>query len=368
MKLVIPKNYLTEGISIVSRAVPSKTTMTILECILIDASGSDIRLIANDMELGIQTTVYGVIEERGIIAVNAQIFSNIIRKLPDADVVITTQGEKVSIVCDKAKFAIMGKSGEDFVYLPAVEKNEEIRISQFSLRDMIGKTIFSISGNESNGMMTGELLEIRRNFLRMVALDGHRIAIRSMELADSYQDHKVIIPGKTLNEISKILSGDTERMVSIYFTDRHVLFEFDGTIVVSRLIEGEYYRIDKMLSTSYTTKVTVNRKDFFGCIDRAMLLVKEEDKKPVIIMIRDDSMEMRINTAIGSMDEVLNITREGVNMNIGFNPKFLIDALRVIDDEEINLYMVNPKAPCFIRDEEGRYCYLILPVNFINID
>ena len=368
MKLVIPKNYLAEGISIVSRAVPSKTTMTILECILVDASGADIKLIANDMELGIQTTVPGIIEERGIIALNAQIFSNIVRKLPDADVIIRTDGEKVSIVCDKSKFAIMGRSGTDFVYLPAVEKNEEIRISQFSLRDMIARTIFSISGNESNGMMTGELLEIRRNNLRMVALDGHRIAIRSMELSDSYQDHKVIIPGKTLNEISKILSGDTERMVSIYFTDRHVLFEFDGTIVVSRLIEGEYYRIDKMLSTSYTTKVTVNRKDFYGCIDRALLLVKEADKKPVIIMVREDSMEMKINTVIGSMDEVLYTVRTGNDMNIGFNPKFLIDALRAIDDEEITLYMVNPKAPCFIRDEEGRYCYLILPVNFISVD
>jgi DNA polymerase-3 subunit beta len=217
-------------------------------------------------------------------------------------------------------------------------------------------------------MMTGELLEIRDNRLRMVALDGHRIAIRNVELNNSYEDRKVIVPGKTLNEISKILSGDTDKFVSIYFTDKHALFEFDDTIVVSRLIEGEYYRIDKMLSSSYQTRVNVQRKEFLSCIDRATLLFKEEDKKPVIIMIGEDSMELKINTTLGSMDEIIEISKDGDDMNIGFNPKFLIDALRAIDSEEITLYLVSPKAPCFIRDVEETYCYLILPVNFITID
>lgn len=368
MKLRIAKSYLAHGIQTVSKAVPNKTTMSILECILIDASGTDIRLIANDMELGIQTTVPGIIEQRGIIAVNAQIFSNIVRKLPDNDVEIVTNGEKITITCEKAKFTILGKDGTDFAYLPDIQRNNEIIISQFTLRDLITRTIFSISGNESNGMMTGELLEIRDNKLRVVALDGHRIAIRNAELANSYEDRKVIIPGKTLSEIAKILPGDTEKTVSIFFTDKHALFEFDDTIVVSRLIEGEYYRIDRMLSTSYQTKVTVQRRELINCIDRATLLVKEEDKKPVILMISDGSMELKINTTLGSMDEIIEIDKEGADMNIGFNPKFLIDALRAIDEDEITVYLVSPKAPCFIRDEENTYCYLILPVNFITID
>ena len=234
--------------------------MSILECILIDASGNDIRLIANDMELGIETKVAGLILSRGIIAVDAQIFSSIVRKLPDDDVVIFTEGEKITITCQKAKFTILGKDGADFAYLPEIEKKNEVKVSQFTLRDLINRTIFSISGNESSGMMTGELMEIRDNRLRMVALDGHRIAIRNVELSNSYEDRKVIVPGKTLNEISKILSGDTDKFVNIYFTEKHALFEFDDTIVVSRLIEGEYYRIDKMLSSSYQTRVNVQRK------------------------------------------------------------------------------------------------------------
>ena len=344
MELRIAKSYLSQGIQIVSKAVPSKTTMSILEC------------------------VAGLILSRGIIAVDAQIFSSIVRKLPDDDVVIFTEGEKITITCQKAKFTILGKDGADFAYLPEIEKKNEVKVSQFTLRDLINRTIFSISGNESSGMMTGELMEIRDNRLRMVALDGHRIAIRNVELSNSYEDRKVIVPGKTLNEISKILSGDTDKFVNIYFTEKHALFEFDDTIVVSRLIEGEYYRIDKMLSSSYQTRVNVQRKEFLSCIDRATLLVKEEDKKPVIIMISDDNMEMKINTTLGSMDEVIEITKDGADMNIGFNPKFLIDALRAIDSEEITLYLVSPKAPCFIRDAEETYCYLILPVNFITID
>ena len=167
-----------------------------------------------------------------------------------------------------------------------------------------------------------------------------------------------------MNEISKILSGETDRDVSIFFTDNHVVFEFDSTTVVSRLIEGEYFRIDQMLSSDYETKVTINKKEFLSCIDRATLLVKEGEKKPIIINITDGSMELKINSAIGSMNEQIDIEKAGKDLMIGFNPRFLIDALRVIDDEQVTIYLVNPKAPCFIRNDENSYIYLILPVNF----
>ena len=368
MKIRISRDDLIKAVQIVSRAVPNKTTMSIMQCIMINATGTEICLVANDMELGIQTVAQGIILERGMIAVDAQIFSNIIRKLPDNDVSIETTGEKVMIRCENAKFAILGRDGSDFTFLPEIDRSIGIRLSQFTLRDMITRTIFSISGNESNGMMTGELMEIVDHSIRMVALDGHRIAMRRSGLREMYENHKIIIPGKTLLEISRILSGDTESMVDIFFTDKHVLFTFENTIVVSRLIEGDYYKIDKMLSSSYKTKVICRRKEILDCLDRATLLVKEEDKKPVIIMIREDEMELRINTTLGSMDEVIPIRKEGEDLNIGFNPKFLIDALRAVEEEEVTLYMVSPKAPCFIRDAEDMYCYLVLPVNFITID
>ena len=161
-------------------------------------------------------------------------------------------------------------------------------------------------------------------------------------LKDSYDSIKVVVPGKTLNEVSKIISGGTDDEVRLYFTENHVLFEFDDTIVVSRLIEGEYFRIDQMLNSDYDTKLTVNKKEMLSCIDRTTMLIKDSDKKPIIIGITDHSMEVKLNSAYGSMKEELAIDKRGKDILIGFNPKFLIDALRVIDDEMINIYMINP--------------------------
>ena len=365
MKLICSKSELLKSVNISLKAVPSKTTMPILECILIDASSGNIKFTSNDMELGIETQVKGIVEERGIVALDAKIFADIIRKLPDNDVIISTDERlNTTIVCEKAKFTIPGKDGEDFSYLPVIEKNDCITISQFTLKEVIRQTIFSIAANENNKLMTGEVFEIKNNIMKVLSLDGHRIDIRKITLKESYSDKKVIVPGKTLSEISRILSGETEDMVDIFFAENHIVFEFDDTVVVSRLIEGEYFRIDQMLSSDYETKIHVNKREFLDCIDRASLLVKEGDKKPIIIDISDGSMQLTIHSQIGSMDEDVDIEKEGKDILIGFNPRFLMDALRVIDDEEITIYLVNPKAPCFIKDEEENYIYLILPVNF----
>ena len=364
MKLVFRHSDLQESVSIVMKAVPTRTTMPILECILIDASFDTIRFVSNDMELGIETQVNGEILERGKIALDAKIFSDIVRKLPGSDVTIETNDRDLAVItCEKAKFAIPGKPGDDFSGLPVIERNDCITISQYSLREVIRQTIFSIAPNENNKLMTGELFEIRGNYLKVVALDGHRIAIRNLELQDSCADRKVVVPGKTLSEISKILSGEMDEMVTVYFSENHMLFEFGKTLVLTRLIEGEYFRIDQMLSSDYETKITVNRMQFMNCIDRATLLVRESDKMPVIFDIADDSMELRIDTQLGSMNEFLEAEKTGRDIVIGFNPKYLLDALRATEDEEVSLYFVNAKAPCFIRDDRQSYIYLILPVN-----
>ncbi|MBD5547715.1 MAG: DNA polymerase III subunit beta [Lachnospiraceae bacterium] len=369
MKLVCSKANLLNGVQIVSKAVPNKTTMSILECILIDATGKNIKLIANDMELGIETTIEGDVVEKGQIALDAKILLDIVRKLPDNEVTMETDKSfKTNITCEKARFTIIGKSGEDFSYLPSIEKIDFITVSQFTLKEVVRQTIFSISDNDTNKLMGGELFDISGDTLKVVSLDGHRISIRKIELKDNYPSRKVVVPGKTLNEVSKILSGDTDKDVNIFFTGKHILFEFDNTIVVSRLIEGEYFKIDQMLSSDYETKVTINKKELLECIDRATLLVKEGDKKPIIMNITDEMMELKINSTVGSMNEEIDITKQGKDLMIGFNPKFMIDALRVIDDEQVDIYLVNPKAPCFIRDTAENYIYLILPVNFTTVN
>ena len=293
MKLVCSKSNLLNGVQIVSRAVPNKTTMSILECILIDASNGIITLTANDMDMGIETVIEGDIVESGVIALDAKIFLEIVRKLPDSFITIDTDASyKTLITCEKAKFTIVGKSGEDFSYLPMVEKEESIVISQFSLKEMVRQTIFSISDNDNNKLMTGELFEINGDELKIVSSDGHRISIRKIALREIYEHRKVIVPGKTLNEVSKILPGGADSDLTVYFTDKHIVFEFDNTVVVSRLIEGEYFSIDRMLSGDYETKVRVNKKELLNCIDRATLLTREGDRKPIVINISDEGLSL----------------------------------------------------------------------------
>ncbi len=368
MKLICSKANLLNGVNTVSKAVPNKTTMSILECILIDASEDRIRLIANDTELGIETVITGIIEEKGKIALDAKILLDIVRKLDDQDVSIECDSSlKTYITCGKAKFTIIGKPADEFTYLPKVEKIDSISVSQFTLKEIIRQTIFSIADNDNNKIMTGELFEVSGDVLKVVSLDGHRISIRKINLKTSYPSKKVIVPGKTLNEISKILSGDTNKEVNIFFTGKHIIFEFDETVVVSRLIEGEYFKIDQMLSSDYETKMSINKKELLDSIDRATLLVKEGDKKPIIMNITEDNIELKMNSTVGSMNEDISVKKQGKDLMIGFNPKFMIDALRVIDDEEIDIYFVNPKAPCFIKNSEESYTYLVLPVNFTTV-
>ncbi len=365
MHIICDKSKLIEGMNIVMKAIPGKTTMMILECVVIEVKDNQIKLIANDLQLGIETLIDGEIKQEGSVAVGAKVFFEIIRKLPSDNVSITVDEDyHMNISCGKAKFNIMAKATDEFPYLPNIVKDKNVNISQFTLKDIIRQTVFSISDNENAKVMTGELFEIHDSELKVVSLDGHRISIRKVKLNQSYDDVSVIIPGKTLIEISKIINGGMDDEVSIFFTDKHVLFEFEDTIVLSRLIEGEYYKIDKMLSTDYEMKVTVNKREMLECIDRSTLLLKESDKKPVIIDVQDDYMKFAMNSAIGSMDEDIDASKEGKDILIGFNPRFLMDALRVIDEDEITMYMINPKAPCFIRDQEETYIYLILPVNF----
>ena len=242
MKISIRKSNLLQGINIVSKAVSNKTTHPILSCILVEAAGGVIKLTANDMEIGIESYVDGTVIEDGKVALEAKLFSDFIRKLPDSDITIESDKDsKTLIKCERLEFNIPGKSGEDFSNLPVVSKDKFITISQFALREVINQTIFSISDNENNKLMTGELFEVSNNKLSVVSLDGHRISIRYIELKGDNSDIKVVVPGKSLSDISKIMNGGVDDPVNIYFTDNNILFEFDNTKVVSRLIEGEYF-------------------------------------------------------------------------------------------------------------------------------
>ena len=365
MKIVCNKSDLLKGVNISLRAVPTRTTMSILECILIDATESEIKLTSNDMELGIETVIEGEIIERGKAAIDAKFLSEIIRKLPDSEITLETDDNYVAtITCEKSVFTIPGKDGDDFSYLPYIERDNSIVISQFDLKEVIRQTIFSIGDNSNNVIMTGELFEVTDNELKVVSLDRYRVSVRNVKLNNTYENIKVIVPGKTLNELVKIIPGDAQSEVTLYFTTNHIVFDLDNTVVISRLIEGQFFKINQMITKDHESKITINKKEFLDCLDRATLLVKEGNKKPVILDITDGSIKINIVSPIGKMNEEIDIEKEGKDIKIGFDPKFIIDALRVIDDEVVTMYFMNSKAPCTIRDEESKYIYLVLPVNY----
>lgn len=366
MKIQCSKQSLINGVNIVSKAVPSKTSMSILQCILINTDNNVITLTANDTELGIETKIEGNILEYGKIALDAKFFSEIVRKLPDSMVTIQVMDNNETIItCEKAKFTLSGKDGEEFVALPKINRVNNVLISDFSLKEIIKQTIFCVGQNSSNQIMNSELFSIKGDNLEVVALDGHRIAYRKIKLKNTYPDLKVIIPGKTLNEIERILTGDSNKDILIYFERNHVLFEMDETIIVSRLVEGSYFEYEKMLTNDYETKIKVNRKDIFNCIDRSTLLLREGEKKPIIFEVRNGNINFSIRTLVGEMSEDLPVEISGSDIDIAFNPQFYLDTLKVLEDEVIDIYMMSPKNPCIIRNSDDSYVYLILPVNFV---
>lgn len=370
MKIKLRKSDLLQAVNIAGRAIPVKTTMPILTCFLIEVLNDGIYFSANDTELAVRTRIIPEkceIFETGSVALEARLLSEIVRKISleeSAEVMITSDGSLVEISSGNSLFRIQEKDPEQFPELPGVNEDKMITLSQYTLREIIRETIFSVAANDSNKMMTGELFEMKDGNLRVVSLDGHRISIRNTTLNGDAPEVKAIIPGKTLNEIAKVIADDNEKKVNLYFDQSFVSFRFEETIMVSRLIDGEFFRIDSMLSNDYETKIVVNKREFLSSVERASILISESDKKPLILKIEDDTLNLRVNSQTGFLDDVLRTEKSGKNLMIAFNPRFLLDSLRAIDEENVTLYMTSPKAPCFIRDENNTYIYLILPVNF----
>ena len=363
MKIICSKSDLITGTGIALRAVPSKTTMPILGSLLITAE-EVITITSNDNDMGITTIVSGIINEKGRIAVEARLFSDIIRKLPESDITIMADyNNKVTISCEKSIFHLNGNDANEFPDLPDAESIGHFSISEFTLKEIIRQTIFSIAVSDVASIMKGELFSVSDNLLKAVSLDSHRISIRNERLTEQYPKASVIVPGKTLNEISRILSGNVEDMVDVSFDKKFIKFFFKGTVVISRLIEGEFFDVDRMISSDYSTELRINKNDLLSNIDQAASMVREGDRKPVVFEIRDDFVNIDVTTSLGSMSSRIDAVKKGNDIVIGFNPKFFMDALRVIDDEEVAMYFVNSNAPCFIRNDAGDYVFIILPVN-----
>jgi len=367
MRLSIEKEKFLNSLSIVGKAISNKPTLNTSGCILIDATKGFIRLLSNNEDMAIQSLVEGEIIEEGMIGVDARLLTDIVRKFPEGNIFFYFNEKddedliQLNIKSENIEFNISGKNGYLFNDLPEIERDVKLEISQYALKDIIRRTIFCTSVSAVNKVLEGELFIIKNGNLRVESVEQSRVAIRQIEINNTEIDERVIIKGTSLNELIKIISDDTEAMIDMYFMKNNVVFEFDNNIIVMRLIEGNFFDSSNLKYNDYITKVEINKKNLIECLDRTTLIAKDGDKKSVKLSIEDNNLNVSVISQIGSINENIEILKEGDDIDINFNPKLFIDALRAIDEENITFYLLGKKFPCFIR-KEGIYNYVVLPV------
>ena len=364
MKIKVMRDHFVTALSIAVKAVTTKATMPILSNVLIDASLDEIKITGNDLELAIQTIVAGDILEKGIIAIDAKMLLDVIRKMPNDMVTLETdEAFNVHIKCLKTKLDIAGKSGNEYPFIPILEESQSFELSQKSLKEMIRYTMIAISNDTSNKIMTGAHMKTEEGNMWMTALDGHRIARRHLSIEDKSINSDLIIPGKSLAEISKVLKDDDTSIVTISFSKNHISFELGETMIVSRLIEGMYLKVDKIINAEYKLRVEMDRKQFLESIDRATLLVNDAGGRPLILSFEDMMLNLEMVSKIGTLNESILIQKDGENLKIGFNPRLIADALKIMNDETIIMYLNTKSTPAIIEDVGSTYKYFVLPVN-----
>lgn len=364
MLIICSRNDLLKAVGIVSKAVSVRTTMPILEDILLEANGNTLTLLGNDLEMGIQTSIEAVVRSEGSVAVNARMFGEIIRRLPDEDVKLeTTDDNRMSIECARSVFTVGTLSGKDFPRLPEIKREQEIMIPQSVLRNMITNTIFSIAAeNSGRPVLTGELFDIRGGYLYIVAVDGFRISMRRCKV-QCQEEFKVTVPGKALSEINKILETEEDSLATISFTGKHAMFKMNETIVLTRLLEGSFLNYERNLQMDFKTTVKVNRREMADSVDRAALISRESKNSPIRLEIEDGKIVITSNAETGTSREEVPVEIDGEGLTIAFNPKYYLDALKASEGDEIIIKFASPLTPCIIQATEGEdFKYFILPI------
>lgn len=366
MKFICTKSELEQAISIVQKAVKSNSTKPILDGILIQASNNKVMLTGYDLETGIEADVDSDVFEAGAVVANSKIFGEIIRKLPEESITIKSNDKnKLTIESGVAEFNINGNSADEYPKIPVIDNNDKIIMPQAVLKRMINNVIFAVSRDDTRPALTGCLLESDGKYATMVALDGFRMAVRKEELGDDFPLMNFLIPGKALSESAKIFDGKNEEEVIIYSSNNHLLFDIGNVRVVSRLIIQPYVNYSSLIQNSAKTVMNINRKLLLDAIERASLIIMNEERRfPVQVSMSDnETIVISANTDAGNLKEEISASISGDLIDIDFNARFFIDALKNIDDEMIKIEFNGALGPCIVRPIEGEaYVYLILPI------
>ena len=367
MKIVCYKENILKALNSVVKGVASKTTMPILEGILIQTNDNEIKLTSYDLEIGIEYIMECEVKEQGSTVVNAIMFNEIIKKLPDTEIYISlNENNLLEIECEGSLYKLTTMNPDEFPELPKIEVENSIELEQNMLKNMIRKTIFAVSAEENRPIFTGCLFEVENNKLNVVAVDGFRLALRSIYLPTKVNDFKAVIPGRTLNEINKILLDSFDR-IRIGIAKNQALFEMENCKVVTRILDGEFLNYKSVIPNSWETRIKVNKNSLQNSFERISLIssssIEKEKKYPVKVSVDIGKITISCTNQTGDAKEEIYISTEGKNIEVGFNPKYFLDSLKVIEDEEVFVEFGTNISPCLIKSvENNEYVYMILPI------
>lgn len=366
MKFSCLRTDLSNAVSNVSRAVSTKSSIPALEGILIKAYGEKINISGYDLEIGITTDMEATIQQQGEIVVGAKLFSEIVRKLPEEIVCIETDERMVTyITSGQSSFQIIGMSSVEYPDLPVFESTDVINIEAKILKEMIRQTVYAVSDNKAKPIYTGSLFELSENSMKIIAVDGFRMAIRE-ETVESESNTSFVVPGKTQNEVLKLITDDEDN-VEIVVGQRHIMFKIKNYSIISRLIEGTFLDYKSTIPADAKTEIVINPRILVNAVERVSILNNEKIHSPVRCTFSNDEIKLLCATSVGRASDSVSVSIMGEDVEIGFNNKYLLDALKNCETDEVKIRLNGSVAPLIIKPvKSDSFIYLVVPMRLSN--
>jgi len=362
MKFSCEKATLLSAVAIAAKAASSKSPIPALEGILVETALDSIKLTGYDLKKAIYTKAEATVYENGSIILGAKIFGEIVRSLPEGTVVVKTEKNNVTITCENSEFSIIGSDAADYPELPTIESINGVSLPQGLLSKMIHETIFAVSDNEARPVYTGELFEISGDELTVVAVDGYRLALRKEKVEGAGADCSFIVPGTALSDLEKLCS-DTEDPISITLGSKHISFTIGDTVLISRRLEGEFLNYKKTVPNSFNVEITADRVFLQRTVERVSLIIDDKIKNPLRCTFGSNEIRIVCATALGKAEDTCMVEGSGGDLEIGFNNRYLLDALKAAPEDEVKICLNTGSSPCIILPNEGdSFLYMILPV------
>ena len=368
MKFVCNTKELNTACNNVIRAVSAKVTIPTIEGILIECSNEEISLTGYDFEFGINTIISAYVEEKGAIVINAKVLCDIIRKLDEEEVTVETNGTSVSIISGAAHYNITGIDADDYPELPSVNGGYPLELEQKMLYSMIIQTLFAVADTESSKpVYTGLKFDMKKDELTLIGVDGYRLAIRKEAVSYDGEDITFIVPKKTIRELLKLMNTESENNVSIKLGRRHIVFEVENYSIISRLLDGEFLDYRSAVPQAISTTVLINTNDAVNCIERTLPVIENNQKNPIRCLFDNDQMRVSTVSSLGRVVDHTHANTSGERVEIGFNSKFMLDALNAADTDEVRIELGGPVSPVKIMPMSGNsFLFLVLPMRLKN--